>query len=167
MSKVNWLIQNIFAYGVLSISCLVVAILFYLQFVQNYNILSDLNNSVTVNNGTGNTVLAGGLMILDRSFCINSNEYEGTVTRSFTNHVIYQLPDTGTSTSDRRIGCNEKQYVVEIPSALHSGIYEYKVRISYQINPLKTVNYYLTTVPIVVENKVWDKVKQIIKEDKI
>jgi hypothetical protein len=155
-------LQAIFAYSTLAICTFAACFIFYWQFLQSTDILANVDQPVTIDS----TVEAGSTMVLRRKICINNNQYIGEVSRSFTNHVIYQLPDTSSSYLNSKLGCIEKKYIIDIPSVLPSGDYDYKVVISFKINPIKTVHFNLTTVKLKVVNSVWDKVKELVEEDK-
>lgn len=160
------LAQAIFAYTTLAICFLAACLVFYWQFIQPDDILDKTNESVIINNSGTNEVIAGKPMTVHRSFCIINNQHSGLVTRTFSNHVIYQLPDTTTLTQNRSLGCYDKKYVVDVPEVLPSGDYDYNVRISYKINPIKTVHYNLTPVKLKVVNALWDRVRDLVEENK-
>ena len=161
----KYVVQTFYAYFILALGFTAIGVVGYWLFIQPADILSNLQNTVIVNNSTTNIVEAGKIMVLSRTFCINSNKYIGTVSRTFTNHVVYQLPDTSTQTLTRNLGCSDKQYVIEVPSVLPSGKYEYNVYVYYKINPLRTVGYKLAPVTVTVVNPVWDKIIELIKEE--
>jgi len=158
-----WLIvQKIFAIVTVSITAMACAVIIYWQFIQPSQILSNVKGEVFVSNN----IIAGGIMRVNRSFCVHNNQYIGEVYRTFSNHMVYQLPNTSTNNIDTNLGCKEKQYIVDIPSVLPSGEYEYRVHISYKINPIKSVSYNLTPVKITVKNPIWDKIKELTEEKK-
>ena len=158
-------LEKLYAFIFIGACITIVSVSTYWAYVQPSDILSNTNSEVVVNNGS-NVVESGKPMVLNRSFCVNNNNHLGTVTRSFTNHMVYQLPDTIIHTLNKELGCQEKQYIVDVPASLLTGDYEYKVHIIYRINPLKTVSYSLTTVPLRVVNPTWDRVRELIREEK-
>lgn len=164
MEKIGHFIQQLYAMVFLFIWFGCSALAGYWLFIQPSNILSDVTGPAVINSSGSNKVIAGQIMTVDRSFCVNNDQIKGTVTRTFTNHVVYQLPDTSTYTTGKGTGCMEKQYIVDIPSVLPSGEYEYRVHITYRLNPLKTVTFALTPIPLHVTNPVWDKVKELADE---
>lgn len=166
MSNIGIFLHQIYAIVFLVIWFASSALIGYWLFFQPDNILSNVNSSAFVNGNSSNKVIAGETMIVDRSFCINDDKIKGEVTRTFTNHVVYQLPDTSSLSIGKGTGCREKQYVIDVPLALPSGEYEYRVHITYRLNPLRTVTYSLTPIPLQVVNPVWDRVKELAKEKK-
>ena len=166
MRTIGCVIQHIYAWVFLLVCFGCAALISYWLFIQPSTILTDVNGPVVINNSISNTVIAGQSMIVDRSFCILNDRIKGYVTRSFTNHLVYQLPDTSTHNFGKGTGCKEKQYVVDVPSVLPSDNYEYRVVIHYRINPIKTVTYTLTPVHIKVVNPIWDAAKELAKEKK-
>lgn len=164
MEKIGHFLQQIYAVIFLLIWFACSGLLGYWLFIQPSNILSDVKGPAFVNGGISNKVTAGETMVVDRSFCINDDRFRGVVTRTFTNHVVYQLPDTSAISISKGTGCREKKYVVDIPAVLPSGEYEYRVHITYRLNPLRTVTFALTPIPLQVTNPVWDKVKELTNE---
>ncbi len=142
------------------------AVVVYWLFIQPSVVLTNINSSAIVNGGISNVVIAGKAMTIDRAFCIENDRVKGYVTRTFTNHLVYQLPDTSTYNFAKGTGCKEKQYVVDVPAVLPSDDYEYRVTIHYKINPLRTVTYNLTPIPIKIVNPVWDAAKELSQEKK-
>ena len=138
----------------------------YWLFIQPSDILSDINGPIIINSSISNKVIAGQTMTIDRSYCINNDKINGVVSRTFTNHVVYQLPDISSFSIGKGTGCKKKQYVIDIPAVLPSGDYEYRVDITYRLNPLKTVTFSLTPATLQVTNPVWDKIKDLTKEKK-
>lgn len=158
------ILEKIYAFLFMGVCILVVVTGSYWLYFQPSDILNNLDHNVIVNNSSSNIVEAGKPMTLTRSFCILNNKFPGEVVRTFTNHTVYQLPDTTTFTLDKGLGCHDKVYVVDVPSVLPTDTYEYRVRISYRINPLKTVSYDLKPVELHVVNPMWDKIKELMKE---
>jgi hypothetical protein len=166
MKTVSCILQHIYAWIFLFVCFGCMAVVGYWLFIQPSNVLSDVKGPAFVNNGTSNQVTAGQTMVVGRSFCVNNDQIRGVVTRTFTNHVVYQLPDTSSFSMGKGTGCREKQYIVDIPSVLPSGEYEYRVHITYRLNPLKTVTFSLTPIPLQVTNPVWDAAKELAEEKK-
>lgn len=162
MNKTWCILQQLYAIMFLIIWLSCSALAAYWLFLQPSNILSNTLSPVIVNDGFSNIAIAGQTIFIDRFFCINNDKIKGDVTRIFSNHVVYQLPDT--ISFDNGIGCRKKRYVVDIPSVLPSGEYEYRVHIMYKLNPLKTVTYQLTPVSLNIVNPVWDKIKELTNE---
>jgi hypothetical protein len=162
---ITTVLDRLFALLIVSTCILVIAFGSYWSFVQPSDILSDIGQHPVVNHGVSNKVEAGKGMIVTRAFCINQHNVPGVVTRSFNNHIVYQLPNVSTKRLSREpLGCSEKDYLVDIPAALPTDDYEYRVEITYQVNPIKTVNYQLPPVKIHVINPVWDAAKSLVKE---
>lgn len=164
MKTVLTLLDKFFALLVLFFCITVTSTVIYWLYIQPTDILSNLGQNPIVNNGVSNEVRAGGSMNVTRSFCVNITNIVGTVTRSFNNHMVYQLPSTTTLSIPTQKGCMEKTYVVDIPASLPTGDYTYLAHIKYKVNPLKTITYNLAPVPVHVVNPVWDAAKRLSKE---
>jgi hypothetical protein len=134
----------------------------YWLFIQPDQIMNKMDTSVTTNSPI-NTFEVGKTMLLHRSYCLLTTKYSGKVDRSFTDHIVYQLPSTTTASNATGIGCKERTYATEVPMGLPSGEYDYQVRITYEINPLKTVIVELPNVHIHIKNPVWDAAEKISK----
>ncbi len=159
-------LEKVYALAFIGVCVSVVTMGVYWLYIQSDIILTNLGDVAVVNNSASNIVEAGKPMVLTRSFCIINNKYPGEVTRTFTNHTVFQLPDTTTFTLDRGLGCHEKNYIVDVPAVLPSDKYTYRVSISYKINPLKTVYYNLAPVELEVVNSVWDnRLKELLKKE--
>ena len=166
MRTIICIFQQLYAWFFLLVCFGCMSVVTYWLFIQPSNVLSNFDGPVIVNGDASNKVIAGKTMLLDRFFCINDDKIKGTVTRTFTNHVVYNLPDTSTFTIGKGTGCREKQYVVDVPSVLPTGDYDYNVHITYEINPLKSVTFSLTPVSLHIMNPIWDTAKELAKEKK-
>lgn len=166
MKNISCVIQSIYACIFLAVCFGCATLISYWLFIQPSEILTNVNEPVVINNSMSNIVTAGQPMIVTRSFCVLNDKIKGHVICSFTNHLVYQLPDTSTHDFGKGIGCTKKQYIIDIPVVLPSDNYEYRVTINYEINPIKTVTYTLTPVNIKVVNPVWDAAKELTKEKK-
>lgn len=166
MKTIGYIVQHIYAWVFLLVCFGCLAIVGYWLFIQPTIVLTNINSSAIVNSGISNVVIAGKSMTIDRVFCIENDRVEGYVTRTFTNHLVYQLPDVSTHNFAKGTGCREKQYIVEVPAVLPSDNYEYQVVIHYKINPLRTVTYNLTPIHVKIVNPVWDAAKELAEEKK-
>lgn len=93
---------------------------------------------------------AGDTIYVWRRFCVTRHR-DGVVERRFENAAVHRLPDIVSRTSDTPgIGCYEATFHVEIPLSLYPGRYQYRVRVTQDVNILKTITYSLKPVDVVV-----------------
>lgn len=82
-------------------------------------------------------VKRGGDLVVVRNYCVDTPA-QGVIDRRIVDGVVWQLPLTTTSGS---VGCYEDRKVfIDLPEAIPPGLYEYRVSISYKLNPLTTVS---------------------------
>lgn len=84
-------------------------------------------------------VKAGESITINAPYCKNSKTAT-TLTRSFQDKITYFIP---VQQANIPKGCNlNYQSVVEIPRNLPTDTYTYVLDFTYQVNPIKTVEYH-------------------------
>lgn len=82
------------------------------------------------------TYHAGDTMTITRRMCFHGNKlYPFGVTRSFVDHIVYQLADF--QATPPTLGCSDRSIDIEIPPSLPPGVYLYRVTGHFHINPLR------------------------------
>lgn len=162
--KFLFAIEKAYAITFLATCLIICGVGGYWYFIQDSNIISNIQPYSIVNGGN-HVVKAGSTMIIEREYCLNTTEYVGEVQRQYRNHIIYQVPETNTLNTQGRPGCSTRRIAVEVPNNLPTDDYTYDVRITYQINPIKKVVYHMPSVNIHVENEWQNKIKEIIKKE--
>lgn len=97
------------------------------------------------------TVVAGGNITIDAPYCKNSDTRATNVARWFQDELTYYLP---AQSGNIPKGCNlDYKTVVQIPENLPTDIYTYNLTFTYEVNPIKTVQYTFQTNEFKVINK--------------
>src|SRR5687767_2355757 len=105
--------EKLYAFLFLATCITVISVFGYWYFIQDDNIISNINPVVEVNGGD-NTVKAGSIIVLKREYCLNTREYIGRVNRQFSNHIIYQIPEISTVNTQTKKGCEARFIQVEV-----------------------------------------------------
>lgn len=84
-------------------------------------------------------VKAGDSVTLEAGYCKNVQTSSTSIARSFQDELTYYLPVQQSNVS---VGCNlNYKTVISIPENLPPDVYTYNMTITYQVNPIKTVQY--------------------------
>lgn len=163
--KMFRLIEKIYAFAFVSLSVFGLGVIFYWNFVQDDQIITDFDSNSYIVGSIDNIVYAGKPMLINRSYCLKSLDYVGKVSRRFSNHIIYNVPAGSTSSVQTKLGCKDRIIQVDVPSNLPSDHYIYETTITYRINPIKEVIYKLPPIKLQVVNPVYDELQKIAKEE--
>jgi len=86
-------------------------------------------------------VKQGGLLQYQVHYCKSMN-LGANVTSSFANGIIYVMP---TNQSKKPVGCHTIVISVVVPSELPPSTYHIMNVYSYQVNPIRTIDYVVIT----------------------
>lgn len=133
-------INNFFYYfawmGILGLIGIVLITTYW--YVAPYEVLTFQNgNNVLLEK----TVKSGGYLQVKEKYC-KKMKLPASVSRKFIDGVVYQVP---IYIENRPVGCGEIIEYVYIPKALPAGRYQATIIYTYQVNPLRKMNYELTT----------------------
>ena len=115
---------------------LIVLVTYWL--VYPYNILT-----FTEGNGTfiETTIKRGDFLRMHQNSC-KTIDISSMINRQFVDGVIYQVP---TVRANRPMGCTQNIEYIYIPDSLPYGEYYIQTFITFQPNPLRTINYTVRT----------------------
>ena len=90
-------------------------------------------------NVTTPVVKAGDSITIEAGYCKNLRTQSTTLTRSFQDQITYFIP---VQQSNVPTGCHpEYKSIIEIPHNLPTDTYTYNITFTYQVNPIKTMEY--------------------------
>lgn len=120
------------------VGAIAIIIILTYWFVAPYEVLTfQEGNNVLVEK----TIKSGGYLRVKENYCKNM-ALPALVSRKFIDGVVYQVP---VYTENRPTGCDEVTEYVYIPKALPTGTYQATIIYTYQVNPIRKMNYELTT----------------------
>jgi len=126
------------------------AIIFIVVYwlVAPYEVLTFYGNNTELTETTvENTVKSGEYLPVRENYCKNM-AFPSTISRTFIDGISYQVP---VFVSNRPVGCRESIEYIYIPKAIPPGKYRIETVYSFQVNPLRTVHFTLTTDLFTVE----------------
>lgn len=115
---------------------LALSLFFHWEIIQNDTPIVEKSASVIHPPRTKNGIPAfypGETMTIEREICSDGRQPRALY-RQFEDHLVFSMQLSNTPAV---AGCNKRQFPIEIPKALPSGPYKYKVVVEYRINPLK------------------------------
>jgi hypothetical protein len=136
MKPVNKFFYYMAWVGIVGAIAIIVILTYW--FVAPYQVLTfKEGNNVLVET----TVQSGGYLQVKEKYC-KKMALPSSVSRKFLDGVVYQVP---IYVENRPVGCHEVIEYVYIPKALPTGKYQATIIYTYKVNPLREINYELTT----------------------
>lgn len=87
------------------------------------------------------TVKQGDMLVFKRNV-EKLHNIDAEVNCSFVDGLVYNLPSRRSTTT---VGYDNTTQAVIVPSTLPVGIYKYTCKLDFQVNPIRTVSYTITT----------------------
>lgn len=142
--KIKNIIEIFFAMFFVLFTFIVLSLFGYWEFIDNKSPMKIIYNHTTPHDGTGfsrDTLInktkfyPGEYIYFWTEFC-NDRNVMGYVNISILDGVIYNYPETLRFRDNK--GCYKRSFAKLVPN-LHPGKYKWRVRLIYELNPIKNI----------------------------